>query len=214
MTRPENFQKDRLFDILKHQGIQDQGVLDAMGTIPRNLFVPPQFQDQAYENTALPIDNDQTISQPFIVAKMTQELQIHDRDKVLEIGTGSGYQAAILSVLCRRLYTIERHRPLSTQARKRFDELSLRNITEIVGDGMKGWPAQAPFDKIIVTAGAVLKPPEPLKDQLKIGGRMVIPVETSPHSQILQLYKKEDDDLFAVQDLMPVRFVPLLPDIA
>lgn len=199
---------------LRQQGITDTDVLSAIEKVPREEFVPGQFHDQAYENTALPIDRGQTISQPLVVALMTQELELTDRDKVLEIGTGSGYQAAILSHLCRRVYTIERHKSLSAKARKTFDKLNLRNITEITGDGMKGWPAQAPFDKIIVTAGAVEKPPQALKDQLKNGGVMVIPVGKDPNTQILQKYKKENDDLFAVRDLMPVRFVPLIPDVA
>lgn len=199
---------------LRQQGIHDTDVLSAMEKIPREEFVPQEFHDQAYENTALPIARGQTISQPLVVAMMTQELDLNDRDKVLEIGTGSGYQASILSLLCRRVYTIERHRPLMEEAKKKFEKLKLRNITEIVADGMKGWPKQAPFDKIIVTAGAVEKPPEALKEQLKIGGIMVIPVGQDPNTQMLQRHKKEDDDLFAVQDLMPVRFVPLLPDVA
>ena len=207
-------QKIRLIMTLRQQGITDTNVLSAMETIPREEFVPLEFQDQAYENTALPIGRGQTISQPLVVAMMTQELQLNDRDKVLEIGTGSGYQAAILSKLCRRVYTIERHKPLLLEARRKFDQLNLRNITDIAGDGMKGWSDTAPFDKIIVTAGALEKPPEPLKDQLKTGGIMVIPVGKDPNSQMLQKYKKEDEDLFAVQDLMPVRFVPLLPDVA
>lgn len=207
-------QKIRLIMTLRQQGITHTDVLSAMERVPREDFVPEQFSDQAYENTALPISSGQTISQPLVVALMTQALELSDRDKVLEIGTGSGYQAAILSHLCRRVYTIERHRPLMAEAKEKFEKLKLRNITEIVGDGMKGWPEQAPFDKIIVTAGAVNKPPEALKEQLKIGGILVIPVGKDPNSQMLQKYKKEDDDLFAVQDLLPVRFVPLLPDVA
>lgn len=206
--------KIRMIMDLRQKGIHDTDVLSAMEKIPRELFVPDEFGDKAYDDMALPIARDQTISQPLIVARMTQELQCSDRDKILEIGTGSGYQAAILSKLCRRVYTIERHRPLLRGAKALFDHLRIHNITEMLGDGMKGWPAQAPFDKIIVTAGAVEKPPEALKEQLKIGGILVIPVSKDDNTQILQRYKKEDDDLFAVQDIMPVRFVPLLPNIA
>ena len=210
----DNTQKIRLIMTLRQQGITDTDVLSAMEKVPRELFVSEQFLDQAYENTALPIGSGQTISQPLVVALMTQELELNDRDKVLEVGTGSGYQAAVLSHLCRRVYTIERHRDLLDKAKKKFEQLNLRNITEMVGDGMKGWEAQAPFDKIIVTAGAVEKAPEALKDQLKTGGIMVIPVGEDPNSQMLKKYTKEDDDLFSVIDLLPVRFVPLLPNVA
>lgn len=210
----DDTQKIRLIMTLRQQGITDTDVLSAMEKVPRELFVTEQFLDQAYENTALPIGSGQTISQPLVVALMTQELELTDRDKVLEVGTGSGYQAAVLSHLCRRVYTIERHRDLLEKAKKKFEQLNLRNITEMVGDGMKGWRAQAPFDKIIVTAGAVEKAPEALKDQLKIGGIMVIPVGDDPNSQMLKKYTKQDDDLFSVIDLLPVRFVPLLPNVA
>ena len=167
---------------------------------------------------ALPIGRGQTISQPFVVAIMTQALKITDRDKVLEIGTGCGYQCAILAKLCRRVYTIERHKPLLKEAEKRFEALRLRNVTAIAADGIKGWPKingvdQAPFDKIIVTACAREKPPQALLSQLKPGGMMVIPVAIDG-SQVLRLYKKESDEAYSVKDLMPVRFVPLLPDIA
>ena len=176
------------------------------------------FHDQAYEDTALPIGRGQTISQPLVVAAMTAALHLTDRDKVLEIGTGCGYQTAVLSKLCRRVYTIERHKPLLVDAEKRFEALKLRNVTAIAGDGMKGWPTingidQAPFDKIIVTAGARDKPPQALFDQMKEGGVMVIPVGDGS-GQVLRRYTKEADGGFAVKDLMNVRFVPLLPDIA
>ncbi len=206
--------KIKLIMKLRQAGINDITVLSALERTPREIFIPENFIDQAYEDTALPIGMGQTISQPYIVALMTQSLEINDRDKVLEIGTGSGYQGSILARLCRRLYTIERHKPLLEVAEHKFAEQGLRNITAMVGDGMKGWPQQAPFDKIIVTAGALEKPPQDLLDQLKIGGLMVIPVGNRMHNQILKLYRKESDDLFSVKDLCPVRFVPLLPDIA
>ncbi|MDB5492419.1 MAG: pcm [Micavibrio sp.] len=203
----------RLVMNLRTAGITDTAVLAAMERIPREIFTPKQMHDQAYEDIALPIGRGQTISQPFVVAFMTQALELDDRTKVLEIGTGSGYQACILAKLCRRVYTIERHKPLLQGAEHIFNELKLRNITAICGDGMKGWPQQAPFDRIIVTAGAMDKPPQALLDQLSIGGIMIIPVGKTGQ-QVLRRYKKESDEAYAVKDLMPVRFVPLLPDIA
>lgn len=208
----------RLVMDLRNKGITDSKVLGAMERIPRDEFVPQAVKDQAWEDMALPIGRGQTISQPYIVAAMTQALQLSDMDKVLEIGTGCGYQTAILCKLCRRVYTIERHEILLERAEKMFEALKLRNITAIAADGMKGWPKihgidQAPFDKIIVTAAAREKPPQALLDQMKVGGAMVIPVGPSG-DQTLKLYKKESDEAYAVRDLMPVRFVPLLPDIA
>ena len=209
----EDTRKIRLIMHLRSQGISDTAVLAAIEKVPREIFIPAAMQDQAYEDIALPIGRGQTISQPFVVAAMTQALQLSDRDKVLEIGTGSGYQTCVLAHLCRRVYSIERHKPLLHQAEKIFDRLKLRNITAIAGDGMKGWPDQAPFDKIICTAAAQGEPPQTLFDQLKEGGIMVIPVAENG-DQVLRRYKKEGDDTFAVKDLMPVRFVPLLPDLA
>lgn len=203
----------RLIMHLRNAGITDTRVLSALERIPREIFIPKQMQDQAYEDIALPIGRGQTISQPFVVAIMTQALELDDRMKVLEIGTGSGYQACVLAKLCRRVYSIERHKPLLDRAEKIFDALKLRNITAIAGDGMKGWPQQAPFDRIIVTAGAQDKPPQALLDQLAIGGIMIIPVGKNGQ-QVLRRYKKESDEAYAVKDLMPVRFVLLLPDIA
>lgn len=208
----------RLIMKLRNAGITDTKVLAAMETVPRDFFVPPAVQSQAWDDIALPIGQGQTISQPFVVASMTAALKLSDRDKVLEIGTGCGYQSAVLAKLCRRVYTIERHKPLLEEAEKRFDQLKVRNITAIAGDGMKGWPTingidQAPFDKIIVTAAAQKKPPQALFDQLKVGGILVIPVGAED-GQVLRRYKKESDDTFAVKDLMDVRFVPLLPDVA
>ncbi|MCD8520073.1 MAG: protein-L-isoaspartate O-methyltransferase, partial [Alphaproteobacteria bacterium] len=170
------------------------------------------------EDMALPIGRGQTISQPFVVAVMTEALALTDRDKVLEIGTGCGYQSAILAKLCRRVYTIERHKPLLVDAEKRHKELRLTTITAIAGDGMLGWPKihgieQAPFDKIICTAAARERPPEKLIDQLKPGGLLVIPVGLSGE-QVLRLYKKDSEESYSFRDIMPVRFVPLLPDIA
>lgn len=206
--------KIRLIMHLRTMGITDTNTLAAMERVPRELFIPQAMQDQAYEDIALPIGRGQTISQPFVVATMTQALNLDGRGKVLEIGTGSGYQTCILSHLCRRVYSIERHKPLLLRAEAMFKELRLHNITAIAGDGMKGWPEQAPFDGIICTAAArESKPPQPLIDQLKIGGILVIPV-TVGEQQVLRRYKKEGEDTFSVKDLMPVRFVPLLPHLA
>ena len=144
---------------LRSHGVTDTGVLSAVERVPREIFVPDSFKEHAYENTALPIGMGQTISQPSVVAFMTQALELTDRMKVLEVGTGSGYQAAILSKLARRVYTIERHKGLLREAERRFGELKLRNVVTKLGDGSKGWPEQAPFDRILVTAAATEIPP-------------------------------------------------------
>src|SRR5439155_827772 len=150
--------KIRLIMTLRRSGITDTAVLAAIERIPREAFVPPSFLDQAYENRALPIGLGQTLSQPQVVALMTQALAVRPRHKVLEIGTGSGYQAAVLSRLARRVYSIERHRPLLREAERRFTELRLHNITTIAGDGNLGWREQAPFDRIILPAAATASP--------------------------------------------------------
>jgi protein-L-isoaspartate(D-aspartate) O-methyltransferase len=198
----------RLVMELRRSGVTDTRVLSAIERIPRERFVPPSFVDQAYENVALPIGHGQTLSQPAIVARMTQALGIGARMKVLEIGTGSGYQAAILAQLCRRLYTIERHRALLAEAEQRFRALSLRNITTNFGDGGRGWPAQAPFDRIILTAAAG-EIPEQLVQQLKIGGIMVLPVGDRHGEQRLLRVTRLEERIEA-DDMGPVRFVPLV----
>ncbi len=218
MNTQDTNKRIRLVMHLRNMGITDTDVLSAMERVPRDIFVPTAVKDQAWDDMALPIGRGQTISQPLVVATMTEALDLSDRDKVLEIGTGCGYQTAVLARLCRRVYTIERHKPLLEEAEKRFEELKIRNITAIAGDGMKGWPKingidQAPFDKIIVTAAARGEPPQALLDQLKAGGGMIIPVGESG-DQMLRLYKKESEDTFATKDVLPVRFVPLLPDVA
>ena len=212
----ESTRKIRLIMHLRNMGITDTDVLSAIEKVPREEFVPPAMLDQAYEDIALPIGRGQTISQPIVVATMTEALELNDRCKVLEIGTGSGYQACILSHLCRRVYTIERHKPLLERAEEMFKRLHLRNITSIAADGMKGWPqkSQAPFDRIIVTAAARGEPPQALLDQLAVGGIMIVPVGDNTASQMLKRYKKESEDTFAIKDILPVRFVPLLPNIA
>jgi len=208
----------RLIMDLRTKGIQDTDVLSAVERVPRDHFIPEALSDQAYEDIAVPIGLGQTISQPFVVSKMTEALEITDRHKVLEIGTGTGYQACVLSKIARRVYTIERHRPLHRLAEENFKALNIRNITSLCGDGMKGWPAingisQAPFDRIIVTAAAKEKPPAALIEQLNVGGIMIAPVGIAGE-QVLKRYKKEADDTYSVQGIMPVRFVPLLPDVA
>ncbi len=208
----------RLLMTLRSKGITDTRVLSAMERVARDFFVPDNVKHQAWDDTALPIGCGQTISQPLVVATMTEALRLSDRDKVLEIGTGCGYQTIILAHLCRRVYTIERFKPLHKSAERRFKELGVTNITAIAGDGMKGWPTihgvdQAPFDKIIVTAAAKEKPPESLLSQLKVGGVMIIPVGQSG-AQMLKLYEKVSVEAFSVRDVLPVRFVPLLPDVA
>lgn len=204
----------RLLMELRGQGITDTRVLAAIEKVPRDRFVAQPFLDQAYENHALPIACGQTVSQPYIVALMTQALEVGERMKVLEIGTGSGYQAAVLSRLCRRLYTIERHKPLLVEAEKRFRELRIHNITAKLGDGGLGWPEQAPFERIMVTAAAHDIPPK-LVEQLQVGGIMVLPVGDvgSGAQDLVRVVKLEHG--IDIQHLEPVRFVPMvegLPD--
>ena len=198
---------------LRNMGIHDTNVLSALENVPREQFVPDEFRDQAYEDTALPIGLGQTISRPYIVASMTQSLHLNDRDKVLEIGTGSGYQASILARLCRRVYTIERHKPLLNRANAHFDAQKLRNITAMAGDGMLGWPKQAPFDRIVCTAAAMQSAPHSFFEQLRDGGIMIVPIQQG-REQMLKVYHKVSEDTWSVRDLCTVRFVPLLPDIA
>jgi len=205
--------KIRLIMKLRKSGITDTAVLGAIERVPREAFIPPMFHDQAYEDTALPIGCHQTISQPLTVAMMTQELRVNDRHKVLEIGTGSGYQATILSRLCRRVYSIERHRPLLAMAEQRFNELRVRNITCKAADGMKGWIEQAPFDRIIVTAAASAEPPEMLMAQMSIGGIMILPMGRDKSSQFIYRITRTEAG-YETEKLMPTRFVPLLPNVA
>ena len=201
----------RLIMELRSQGITDTRVLAAIERVPREIFVAEAFQDQAYENIALPIESGQTISQPYVVAAMTEALEVGAKMKVLEIGTGSGYQAAVLSHLCRRLYTIERHRELLQGAEKRFTQLKLRNVVTKFVDGTKGWPEQAPFDRIIVTA-ATREAPQPLLDQLAVGGIMVIPLAANGRDQEL-VKTKRDAEGYIHESFLSVRFVPLISDL-
>jgi protein-L-isoaspartate(D-aspartate) O-methyltransferase len=193
---------------LRKQGIRDLRVLDAIERVPRDIFVEQPFLEDAWCDQSLPIACGQTISQPFVVAFMTQTLKVNDRMKVLEIGTGSGYQTAILSCLARRIYSVERFRSLLRGAEERFRLLHLHNITTMAADGTRGWPKQAPFERIIVTAAAKVVP-KPLLDQLADGGIMVIPVEVHPGRQEIQRIVKHGEKL-DIEWLLPVRFVPLL----
>jgi len=193
---------------LRSRGVTDSRVLKAMEAIDRGIFVKGIFADRAYEDMPLPIASGQTISQPSIVGLMTQALEITPKSKVLEVGTGSGYQAAILAKLARRIYTIDRHRSLVMESRKLFERLGLHNITAIAGDGSFGLPEQAPFDRIVVTAAAE-DPPGPLLAQLAIGGIMVLPVGQSDAVQTLLKVRRLDSG-YDYEELMPVRFVPLL----
>lgn len=202
----------RLVMELRGQGITDAKVLGAIERVPREAFVPETFKDQAYENMALPIGSGQTISQPAVVAFMTQELKIGDRMKVLEIGTGSGYQSAVLAKLCRRLYSIERHRELLLEAERKFRELRINNITAKTGDGTKGWPEQAPFDRIIVTAAATREIPHALLDQLAPDGLMIAPMGDTARDQHLYRFSFDKDGNLEQEKMWPVRFVPLIGD--
>lgn len=191
-----------------NRGINDQAVIKAMQHVPRHEFVPQSRKHNAYEDRPLPIGHDQTISQPYIVAFMTQALDLDSTDKVLEIGTGSGYQAALLSEITPRVYTIEIVEPLARKARERFKQLGYSTIRVKIGDGYQGWPAYAPFDAIIVTA-APDHIPSPLIQQLKPGGIMVIPVGSTYSVQKLKKIRKTAEGDIETQTLLPVRFVPM-----
>jgi protein-L-isoaspartate(D-aspartate) O-methyltransferase len=193
------------------RGIHDTRVLAEMGKVPREEFVPENLRDQAYADQPLPIGHDQTISQPFIVAYMTEQLRPKPTDRVLEIGTGSGYQAAVLSELVKEVYTIEIIEPLAQGASARLARLGYKNAHVKIGDGYQGWPEVAPFDAIIVTC-APDKVPEPLAAQLKDGGRMVIPVGSGLEQQ-LYLLEKNDGQLDQ-RAILPVRFVPMAGEAA
>ena len=209
---PRDYQKERLIMVdeqLRRRGISDRRVLEAMAKIPRHLFVPEDYQSSAYEDRPLPIGEGQTISQPYMVAIMTQSLELKGQEKVLEVGTGSGYQAAILAELARSVYTVERIPSLTQSARKVLDDLGYENILFRTGDGSKGWPEEAPFGGIIVTAGAP-DIPQTFKDQLTEGGILVIP--TGPrYTQTLFKLTREGDQ-FVEEDVTGCVFVPLVGD--
>jgi protein-L-isoaspartate(D-aspartate) O-methyltransferase len=195
---------------LRRRGISDQAVLRAMDEVPREYFVAPGFAESAYIDQALPIACGQTISQPFVVAYMTEKLEVEPQHRVLEVGTGSGYQAAILARLAREVVSIERYRTLADAARERLKTLGYANVTVFPGDGMAGAPDLAPFDRIMVTAAAE-EVPEALAAQLVQGGKMVLPVGPRHDAQYLVKLTKEPDGALTRENLIAVRFVPLLP---
>jgi protein-L-isoaspartate(D-aspartate) O-methyltransferase len=200
--------KLRLLMELRRAGIGDARVLGAIEKTPRERFVKASFEDQAYENVALPIGNGQTVSQPYVVALMTEKLELGERQNVLEIGTGSGYQTAVLSRLCRRVFSIERYRELLRDAERRFEELRLRNIVCRFGDGTKGWPEQAPYERVVVTAAAA-DVPSVLVDGLAPGGVLVAPVGADHRDQQLLRIRRSETG-FSTEHLGVVRFVPLI----
>lgn len=203
---------DPLIQELKLGGITNLAVLEAIKQVPREEFLPPSYRQWAYDNTALPIECQQTISQPHIVALMTQVLLNHPNpEKILEIGTGSGYQAAILAKLFKNIYTIERIETLYTKAKKTLSKLGFKNIFYKLGDGSQGWPEEAPFDCIIVTAAAETLPFELLEQLNPNGGLMVIPLGASNHVQKLTLIERNGDEIKKTP-LASVRFVPLIKD--
>ncbi|WP_439119954.1 protein-L-isoaspartate(D-aspartate) O-methyltransferase [Marivita sp.] len=197
---------------LRSRGVTNAAVLTAMEQVDRAPFIRGYFAERAYEDMPLPIACGQTISQPSVVGLMTQALEISPRDTVLEVGTGSGYQAAILSQLARRVYTVDRHPRLVREAREVFDQLGLTNVTAFTADGSFGLPDQAPFDRILVTAAAE-DPPGPLLAQLKVGGIMVLPVGQSDAVQHLIRVRRTPEGL-DYDELRPVRFVPLVEGVA
>ena len=189
------------------RGITDRRVLEALVKVPRHLFVPEALWHQAYSDRPLPIGYGQTISQPYIVALMTEALELQGDERVLEVGTGSGYQAAILAELAKQVYSVERMPELARRARRILDRLGYGNVLIRVGDGSKGWPERAPFDAIIVTAGAP-KVPKALLQQLKVGGRMVIPVGDEHSQELLKIVRLKDG--FQQEELGGCRFVKLI----
>lgn len=203
------FEKERRHMVttqLRERGVEDPATLQAMATVPRHLFVPDSLQRSAYADTPLPIGHGQTISQPYIVAYMTAMLALEPHHKVLEIGTGSGYQAAVLAELTDHVYTMEIIPELASSADRRLKAVGYSSVQVRQGDGYNGWPSAAPFDAVIVTAAAEFIPP-PLLDQLREGGHMIIPVGSPFFVQHLMLVEKKDDEI-TTRSLMPVRFVP------
>ena len=207
MTDKFSYQRRRMVELLKKRGVRDLGVLEAMQTIPRHLFVPEHVRTQAYGDHALPIGASQTISQPYIVARMSELLTLKPDHSVLEIGTGSGYQTAILARLARRVYSLERVSDLARKAIQRIRDLGFDNVKIQTFDGTVGWSDAAPFDRIMVTAGAPKVPP-PLIEQLRVGGRLLIP-EGDRSEQVLVIYRRLRQGVRRTVD-EPVTFVPLI----
>ena len=190
------------------RGVRDAAVLEAMSRVPRERFVLPKYEDIAYSDRPLPIEDDQTISQPYIVALMVESMKLTPRSRVLEVGTGSGYAAAVMWKLAREVFTIERHEDLARTAAARLKDLDYSNVQVRHGDGTLGWPEAAPFDSIVVAAGGA-EVPQALKEQLKPGGRLVMPVGDSKIQSLL-IVTRLDEDSFDVQKGIDVRFVPLI----
>lgn len=209
ITDEMTMQRLRMVERLRgHYQIGDERVLDVMAKLPRHLFVPDAIRPQAYNDSALPIVSGQTISQPFIVARMTELLELTGTEKVLEIGSGSGYQTAVLASLVRRVFAVERLPALAATARERLEELGFRNVTLKADDGTEGWNAYAPYDAILVAAGGP-EIPEPLVNQLKIGGRLVIPVGSDQRSQeLIRVVRTETGR--RTENFGPCAFVPLI----
>jgi protein-L-isoaspartate(D-aspartate) O-methyltransferase len=202
-------ERERLVESrIASQGITDDAVLEAMRTVPRHAFVPPEYDDAAYADRPLPIGHGQTISQPYVVAYMTEMLEVDASSRVFEVGTGSGYQAAVLAEIVATVHTIEIVEPLAESARARLDALGYDNVVVHTGDGYFGWEEAAPYDAIIVTAASGHIPP-PLLDQLRPGGRMIIPVGPVHTVQQLILVEKTDEETVTTTQLLPVRFVPM-----
>jgi protein-L-isoaspartate(D-aspartate) O-methyltransferase len=197
---------------LRKAGVTDTNVLQAIETVPRELFMSAGFESRAWEDAALPIECGQTISQPYVVGVMTAALSLTGREKVLEIGTGSGYQTAILSKLARRVYSLERYRTLLRMAQDRHEAMGLTNIVSKCSDGGLGWEDQGPFDRIIFTCASPVRP-DALLGQLAKGGILVAPVGAGAVQELLR-YRLRDDGIFEEEALMDVRFVPLLPGVA
>jgi protein-L-isoaspartate(D-aspartate) O-methyltransferase len=209
MAELSELRKEMVERQLVARGIQDPGVLRAMGEVPREAFVPEHLKHLAYADSPLPIGEEQTISQPYIVALMTEAMEVSEGDRVLEIGTGSGYAAAVLGRIAAEVYTVERHASLARIARRRYEELGYDNIHVRHGDGTLGWAAHAPYNAIVVTAGGP-QVPEPLLEQLAIGGCLVIPVGPSHYSQELVRIRHTSETNYRRENLGAVRFVPLV----
>ena len=213
MTEPDLLaRKAALIMELRGQGIRNTAVLSAIESVPREEFLPSVLRQHAYDNVSLPISQGQTISQPYIVAMMTEALALTGRERVLEIGTGSGYQAAVLAALCRRVYSIERLRPLLVEAERLLTQLKVTNLTTRHGDGAEGWPEAAPFDRIIMTCAAPARP-SVLVGQLKPGGIMIAPVDVATGHQKIRRYRVDDDGQCHEDDLVDARFVPLVTNV-
>lgn len=201
--------RGRMVEYLQgHYKIADERVLAAMNAVPRHLFVPEALRSQAYKDNALPLSAGQTISQPYIVARMTELLELKGRERVLEIGSGSGYQTAVLAMIARKVFAVERIAPLAAEAKERLIQLGYRNISYRTADGTSGWEIYAPFDAILVAAGGP-EIPEPLVKQLEIGGRMVIPIGQDQKTQILVRVTRTENG-FTTENCGPCAFVPLI----